>query len=555
MPGSGRTGMRIALMGTRGVPARYGGFETCVEEVGQRLAARGHEIVVYCRTAPGQPEPADHYLGMKLVHLPAVRRKVAETLSHTAASMAHIVTHPVDAAFVFNAANAPLLPVLRARGIPVATHVDGLEWRRTKWSRQGQRYYRAVESLAVRWSDALIADAQGIADYYRAEFAATTDLIAYGAPILAGAGHDLLADAGLRPGKYHLVVARFEPENHVDMIVEGYRRSDARLPLVVVGAAPYADAYTARVHALADQRVIFLGSVWDQRLLDQLYANALTYLHGHSVGGTNPSLLRAMGAGAAAVAFNVAFNSEVLGRAGRYFTTADHITSLIQAAEAEPELTRRRGASGTLRARNYSWDDVADRYERLALELPARRQARTHPDRRTADLPTGRRLTRGAARAEAARIAATAAPDSPVTGLLCGDFDVFHVGDLAALQQARASCDQLVVAILADDVVESLTGSPPIVPEVDRLQIVRHVRWVDQAVLVHEVDVASWERELGIDVLFTVPGVLAAALGRQPGSARRVQLPARRMTESTTLRPVLERQEALVAVEERSPSS
>src|SRR5690606_37836852 len=144
------------------------------------------------------------------------------------------------------------LPVLRARRIPVATHVDGLEWQRGKWGALGRRYYRLAERLAVRWSDALIADAQGIADYYRSEFDADTTKIAYGAPINVSDATDELAPLELEPDGYHLVVARFEPENHVREIVEGYVASAARLPLVVVGSAPYASAYTARVRAAAD---------------------------------------------------------------------------------------------------------------------------------------------------------------------------------------------------------------------------------------------------------------------------------------------------------------
>ena len=178
-------------------------------------------------------------------------------------------------------------------------HVDGLEWQRDKWHGAGVRYYRWAEQSAVRCADALIADAKGIADYYASEFGASTELIAYGAPVqLKPAPIGSRSSASCRKG-YHLVVARFEPENHVDLIVAGLRASAARRPLVVVGAAPYAEEYTARVRSEAhdDPRVRLLGAVWDQDLLDQLYAGALTYLHGHSVGGTNPSLLRAMGAG------------------------------------------------------------------------------------------------------------------------------------------------------------------------------------------------------------------------------------------------------------------
>ncbi|MCZ2858126.1 DUF1972 domain-containing protein [Blastococcus sp. VKM Ac-2987] len=405
--------MRIAMVGTRGVPARYGGFETAVEEVGRRLADRGHEVVVYCRTTPGQDERPARHLGMDLVHLPAARTRALETLTHSALSVAHLVAHRSDAAFVFNAANAPLLPALRAFGIPVATHVDGLEWKRAKWGPVGQRYYRAAEALAVRWSDALIADAQGIADYYRTEFGAPTSLLTYGAPLVRP-GADRLAELGLTPGGYHLVVARFEPENHVDVIVDGYRRSGARKPLVVVGSAPYADDYTRHVHALADDRVRFLGGVWDQQQLDQLYASAFTYLHGHSVGGTNPSLLRALGAGAAVLAFDVDFNREVAADAGRYFADAADVARLVDEAEAAPATVRAAGRRATGLAERYDWDDVASGYEQLARRLSDRDVPARRPSGRRSGTwsPRGRRAPRPAAVPGVVIPLPTSAPES-----------------------------------------------------------------------------------------------------------------------------------------------
>ena len=360
--------MRIAIVGTRGVPARYGGFETCVEEVGARLVVRGHEVVVYCRGL-SDDRLAEHR-GMRLVHLPAIRMRSTETLSHSALSVAHLVRHGADAVLLFNAANAPLLPVLRARGLRVATHVDGLEWQRAKWAGAGRQYYRRAESMAVRWSDLLIADAQGISDYYEREFGAPTTLITYGAPVL-GQETGRLSELGLTAGGYHLVVARMEPENHVDVVVEGYVRSAARLPLVLVGSAPYAGEYTARVHTLADNRVRLLGSLWDQALLDQLYTGALSYLHGHSVGGTNPSLLRALGAGTATDAFDVSFNREVLGDTGRYWRTADDVRALVEATEQSPEGALARGGRTQARAAAYDWDDVATGYEDLCARLAA----------------------------------------------------------------------------------------------------------------------------------------------------------------------------------------
>ncbi len=364
--------MRIAMLGTRGVPAAYGGFETAVEEIGARLAARGHEVTVYGdRTHPDITE----HLGMRVVHLPALPVKQLETLSRSGLATARALAGArPDAAFVFNAANAPYVTLLRARGIPVAVHVDGLEWRRAKWGGAGRAYYRWAEAHAVRTADALIADAPGIARYYAAEFGAPTELIRYGAPVLHRCATAPLTALGLEPERFHLVVARFEPENHVLEIVEGYRRSAATLPLAVVGSAPYSAEYTRAVRSAADgdPRIRLLGGVWDQELLDALYAHAYTYVHGHSVGGTNPSLLRAMGAGTATIAFDVDFNREVLDDDAWSFRDADDLAAILAEAEADEPLVIARGLRARERAaRVFRWDDVADDYERLAQRIAA----------------------------------------------------------------------------------------------------------------------------------------------------------------------------------------
>jgi len=368
------TSLRIAMLGTRGVPAAYGGFETAVEEIGRRLVERGHGVTVYCRRASRGDRPKS-YLGMRLVQLPALRLKAAETLSRTALSVGHIMfSVKPDLAFVFNAANAPFVPWLRALGVPAAVHVDGLEWKRGKWNGAGRRYYLFAEKLAVRTADALIADAQGIADYYARKFQVETELLSYGTKILRNPGATRLRELGIRPHEYHLVVARFEPENHVDLIIEGYHRSNARYPLVVVGSANYPGEYADRITALAatDRRVRLVGGLWDQPQLDQLYANALTYAHGHSVGGTNPSLLRAMGSGTPVLAYDVDFNREVLGDDGWYFTTPESLRVLIGDAERHASQSQELGQRLQRRAeKNYDWDAVTSGYEALALRLAA----------------------------------------------------------------------------------------------------------------------------------------------------------------------------------------
>jgi glycosyltransferase involved in cell wall biosynthesis len=310
---------------------------------------------------------------MRLVTLPAIRFKSVETLTNSALSSLHAMgSKGQDVVIMFNSANAVYLPLLRARRLPVAVHVDGLEWRRSKWTGAGERFYRSAESLAVRWADALIADARGIGDYYRDEFGAQTEFIPYGAPQLSDLPADRLQDLQLESKKFHLLVARFEPENNVDLILRGYLRSSAKMPIVVVGAAPYSDDYTTEIRSLAarDSRVRLIGPIWDQNLLDQLYCHARLYLHGHSVGGTNPSLLRAMGAGTAVGAFGVVFNQEVLGPDAWLFRDPAEVAALIEQAERAPQQAEEYGESLQRRtAEKYQWDDVAHRYEQLSYAL------------------------------------------------------------------------------------------------------------------------------------------------------------------------------------------
>ncbi len=368
------------MMGTRGVPALYGGFETAVEEIGERLVARGHEVTVYSRN---RNQNLQQFNGMRLINLPALRLRHAETLSHATLSAAYAIARSrPDVAILFNAANAPLVSLLHAAGIPVAVHVDGLEWKRDKWQGAGARYFRWAEREASLKADIVIADAVGIVDHLREAYGRQAVFIPYGAHVITP-GYDQLSALSLTPGAYHLVVARFEPENHVREVVEGFLRSDAKLPLAVVGSAPYSRKYTLEVERMAatSPRVRLLGGVWDQQVLDQLYGNCFTYLHGHSVGGTNPSLLRAMGAKAPVTAYDVVFNREVTAGIARFFSTPAEVRLALEADEADPSSASDRGSRGQSHvASSYRWDDVTDGYERLCRELQVRsRRSRNDP--------------------------------------------------------------------------------------------------------------------------------------------------------------------------------
>lgn len=371
-----RSTLRFAMVGTRGVPAKYGGFETAIEEVGARLVERGHEIDVYCRN---QGQKAREHRGMRLVNLPALRKRSLETLSHTGLSIGHSAFRRPDAMIIFNAANAPYIPLVRALRIPAAVHMDGLEWKRAKWEGAGASYYKRAEAAAARSGLPMISDARGIADHLREAYGCDSHFIPYGAPII-DPGDSRLTGEGLEAGRYHLVVARMEPENHVSVIMEGYRQADSKHPLVVVGAAPYESDYTRAVARLGDHpNIRMLGSVWDQDLLNQLYANSLSYLHGHSVGGTNPSLLRALGCGAPVTAYDVNFNREVTAGYARFFTDPASVAAAIDADDADLSGAAERGRAGKAHAAEaYQWDEVADGYEDLLVGLATGRIERTN---------------------------------------------------------------------------------------------------------------------------------------------------------------------------------
>jgi glycosyltransferase involved in cell wall biosynthesis len=371
--------LRIAMLGTPGAT----GFDGTVDEIARRLAGQGHDVTVYRH--PSDPAPPAEQARVHHVSVPGFATGSLAPMGHATLATAHFLASArQDVAFVFNTTNAPFIPLLRARGTAVAVQATGLEWQRAQWGRWGRRYQWKAEELAAREADALIADARRIADYYDEEFSVPAELLGYGARIQRNTPSDAVEALGLVPGHFHLVVARFEPENHVDVLVEGYSRSSARLPLVVLGSGrtPTGD----RVVSLAerDDRIRLVDRFDDRRLLDQLYAHALSYLHGRSVGGTDTSLLRAMGGATAPVLWDAAVNREVAGTAGLYFRSAPQLAGLIEEVERYPFRFRDIGDLMQERARSrYDWNVVAEGYELLARKL-----ARGYSTR---GLSTGRR--------------------------------------------------------------------------------------------------------------------------------------------------------------------
>jgi glycosyltransferase involved in cell wall biosynthesis len=357
--------VRIALLGTRGIPANYGGFETFAEELSARLAERGHQVTVYCR----ERHKNRQYRGVNLQYLPTIRHKYLDTLAHTFVSTLHLLAHRADAVLYCNGANAIFTPAPRLFGMPVALNVDGLERKRKKWNRLAKAWYLLSEWLATFCPTAVVTDALTIQQYYLERYRKTSTFIPYGAEIGKVPGTAALERLSLEPGKYFLYVSRLERENHALEVRQAFERVATPLKLALVGDAPYASEYIAAVRDTRDPRIVMPGAIYGAGYRE-LGSHCFAYIHATEVGGTHPALIEAMGRGALVLYRNTPENAEVTGDAGLPFDFAG-LPSMIERVLAMPDTERetlRKRAMDRARQR-YSWDAVTDEYERLFRQL------------------------------------------------------------------------------------------------------------------------------------------------------------------------------------------
>ncbi len=380
--------VKIAIMGTRGVPAAYGGFETLAWELSTRLAARGHDVTVYCRrgrTDETMPVPT----GVRRRFLPYLPGKYGETVSHTGLSALDAILHRYDAIWLGNAANAVFAGLPRLRGTVVALNVDGIERQRKKWGLVGRLWYTLGERLALVFPNAIVSDAKVIETYYRDRYGKESTLIAYGAPLLdRDPPPDLgaLGLADLQPGRYILYVSRLEPENQADLVVRAYRDVPGNVPLLIVGDAPYASAFKEQLRVLAatDQRVRLTGAIYGDGYRD-LQRGAMAYIQATSVGGTHPALVESMGAGNLVLAYATPENIEVAGQSGLLFADEAELAAQLRRIVADPHASEFDALRATARRtaeQTYSWEAITTAYEELFERLTT---ARRHRAARPAD--------------------------------------------------------------------------------------------------------------------------------------------------------------------------
>lgn len=359
--------MKIAILGTRGVPPRYGGFETFAAELGTRLVARGHEVFVYSRAQGGSEPSRSVWNGIHRIELPFLPGKYFETVTHSFFSALDALRRDFDVILVCNAANAFVLPLLRARRVPVAINVDGIERRRRKWNILGRAFYAVGESLSALFANRVVSDAEVIAVYYRERFGVDSVTIPYGAEFPDEADTDILARLKVAPRGYILYVSRFEPENNPLEVVLAYEKLTTAPPLVMVGDGLYAKDLVDELHRHASDRIRFPGGIYgaDYRTLQR---NAALYVQATEVGGTHPALIEAMGAGGCVLAHDTPENREVGDDAVGYFQLRPTETLSLAIREALGDAglcTSRRAAARGRVAERYRWDAVTDEYERL----------------------------------------------------------------------------------------------------------------------------------------------------------------------------------------------
>lgn len=370
-----RRKLRIAMLGSRGIPHTYSGYEGFLGEIAPRLVERGHDVIVYCRSKLF-PERPKTYKGVRLIYLPNYESKTLGTITHTALSVVDVLFRGADVVFVVGLVNVFHCIFPRLFGKKMAINVDGLDWKRGKWGGLGRKYfYWNAQWVGRICPKGVVTDAEEMRRIYLDEFRTPNVSIAYGATIEKAANPDVVREYGLEPGEYYLVASRLVPENNADLIVKAFEKTTTTRKLAIAGNANYRSEFIEKLKETKDPRIMFLGHVGNAEHVKELHCNAYAYVHGHSLGGTNPSLVKALGCGNCILALGTAFNREVLQDYGILFENdPDDVARKIQEIDDNPKTAaryRERAPERLLEA--YTWEKITDQYEELFLLLDAGR--------------------------------------------------------------------------------------------------------------------------------------------------------------------------------------
>ena len=367
--------MKIALLGTRGIPNRYGGFEAFYEKLSQYLVNDGHQVSVYCRRSFSRPDDdARVDSRIRRIVLPSIPEKHLDTPTHTLLSVLHVIFTRVDIVLICNAANSPVAWIPRLFGKPVVLNVDGLDRQRKKWGLVARAVLSLCEFLSVFTPSRVVTDSLNMQQYYRERYRKSSVMIGYGAepPQRAVSNENsVLKRLGLASKQYVLYVSRLEPENNPELVIRAFQKTQITWPLVMVGGNAYAPAYEQRLRELpTDGPVIFAGSIYGDGYWE-LQLNAACFVFACEIGGIHPALVEAMAATTPVIYLNTESNRETAGDCGMVFEhDEDDLAAKLQKAFENPRLLADLAVKGHDRARErYGWAEVTRQYERLFQEL------------------------------------------------------------------------------------------------------------------------------------------------------------------------------------------
>lgn len=371
--------LRIGMLGLYGMTMpklHFTGFETGFGEIAPRLAEMGHDVVMYCRRGSYPPEMrVPEYRRVKLVYVPSPGGKNFSGLIATFFAVVHaLATGRYQIFFFVNVGMGHHAALCRLFGRKVIMNVNGLDWTRAKWGPVARWYFLSAAHSAVKFCNELVTDAEAMRQFYLKEFGKETTMIAYGAYVETSKNPELIEQFGVKPDDYYLIASRLIPENHADVIAEAFLASGSKKKLLIAGGANYDSPFHARLRELSGDSVILAGHIDDQDIVRELHCNCFAYVHGHSVGGTNPSLLKAMGFGNCILALDTVFNREVLADGGLFFPRdAAVLAQMMRDIEANPSQVAELRGMGPERIRaNYTWEKIAGQYDDLFREVAAR---------------------------------------------------------------------------------------------------------------------------------------------------------------------------------------
>ena len=376
--------MKIAFVSTRGIPNNYGGFEQFAEYISVGMAQRGHEVVVY--SPKFHPYQESTYKGVRIKHIYSPETWMGSSVGSFFYDFASLrdALKKEDFDIIYEAGYTSIIPAyiwfnVKKRKRPIfTTNMDGLENKRSKFSPMVRRFLDWEEKMAVKYSHYLIADNMGIHDYYKEKYGKESKFLAYGADIHDDFKAEYLEEFGLKSEEYYILIARLEPENNIVMAIEGYLHSkeNGRRPLIVVGKTntPHGNELVEKY--VNERNVEFVGGIYDFKKLDSVRHFSKAYFHGHSVGGTNPSLLEAMAAGCFIFAHDNIFNRAVLKENAFYYPSADKVTEYLNRIDTIAEGSKIQYTARNIEViRNeYSWESLIDKHEKYFYWLLSQKQ-------------------------------------------------------------------------------------------------------------------------------------------------------------------------------------